>query len=49
LSPPSSTVHTTAEVKRFNELRKGDQVVVTITDANAVSLKKIYNPRRNPT
>ena len=35
-----TTVHATAEVKRFNEVRKGDQVVVTVTDAIAVSLKK---------
>jgi hypothetical protein len=33
-------VHAGPEVKRFNEVKKGDQVVVQVTEALAVSVQK---------
>jgi hypothetical protein len=34
------TVHATPEMKRFNEVKKGDQVVIEVTEAIAVSVHK---------
>lgn len=34
------TIHAGPEVKRFHEIRKGDQIVVQVTEALAVSVRK---------
>jgi len=36
----SSTIHVGPEVKRLNDVKKGDQVVVEVTEALAVSVQK---------